>query len=183
MMISVVAFSIICVLMESTMGAAAMGKGDWISELWSRAEMVKLAGYGEDKLSRVVISGRLLCYAGFTDDKIPFYLYPVSGATVAVLCGTRLVKGSTDNYGEFLIDLPSHFHAIPNLEKRCLVQVFHTPESCRQDFTGKHKRIELTSKREGVRIYTTNDIHLMAKRSEEHSRKGGKTQYTMPVSP
>ncbi|KAK6133195.1 hypothetical protein DH2020_033085 [Rehmannia glutinosa] len=146
---------IVSVILETP--AIATGEDGSVAEIWSRDELVKWGGYGEEKLSTVVISGKLLCHVGpDDDDKLSRHPYPISGATVAVLCGTRgrkkrsWAKGSTDSYGEFLIDLPSHLHAIPNLEKICLVKVFHLPKSspCRQAFTGKHKAIKLTSIRE-----------------------------------
>ncbi|XP_073308686.1 uncharacterized protein [Primulina huaijiensis] len=150
--------------------------------------LVDLAGYGEEKLSTVVISGTLLCHAG-ANDQISIHPSPVSGASMAVFCGTNgrtkklWEKGTTDSFGEFIIDLPSHLHAIPNLEKTCLVKILHLPKNspCRQAFTGKHKGIELRSRRGGVRTYTTNNIHLMAKPSHEHMRNRGKKELVMPA--
>ncbi|KAH6787801.1 hypothetical protein C2S52_007353 [Perilla frutescens var. hirtella] len=138
-------------------------------DLWSgREELVKWAGYGEDKLSTVVIAGTILCNAAHDRQ------HPVSGARVAVLCGTKSkrkarklsassAKGSTDSSGKFLIDLPSHLHAIPNLEKVCHVRVVQLPQTspCRQACAAKHnKPIHLTSIDQGIRTYTTHNIHL-----------------------
>ncbi|KAL3820840.1 hypothetical protein ACJIZ3_006745 [Penstemon smallii] len=141
--------------------------------------LVDWAGYGEKKLSTVVINGKLLCHAAH---KTSVHPHPVSGASMGVFCGTSgktkksWAKGSTNSYGEFLIDIPSHLHAIPNLEKICIVHVFHLPKSspCRHGFTGKHKGIELTSIGEGIRTYTTHDIHLMSKHSQALKKKGSK---------
>lgn len=148
--------------------------------------LVDWAGYGEEKLSTVVISGKLLCHAG-ANDQISIHPSPVSGASMAVFCGTKgmtkklWAKGKTDSFGEFIIDLPSHLHALPNLEKTCRVKILHLPKnsSCRQAFTGKHKGIKLRSRREGVRTYTTNNIHLMPKPSHEHTRNRGKKELAM----
>ncbi|PIN09183.1 hypothetical protein CDL12_18235 [Handroanthus impetiginosus] len=132
-------------------------------------ELVKWAGYGEEKLSTVVVGGKLLCHGSGAKERTTVHPYPVSGATVAVLCGksgTRTkkswAKGSTDSSGNFLIDLPSHLHAIPNLEKICHIKVVHLPKGspCRQACTRKLKRMELTSFGEGIRSYTTHNIHL-----------------------
>ncbi|XP_020551963.1 uncharacterized protein LOC105168050 isoform X2 [Sesamum indicum] len=104
----------------------AMGEDDMAVELSGSNDVVKWAGYGEEKLSTVVIGGKLLCHAT-ASHKLSSHPHPVSGALVAVFCAmggkTRKswAKGSTNSYGEFLIDLPSHLHAIPNLEK---VKVF-----------------------------------------------------------
>ncbi|CAI9773183.1 unnamed protein product [Fraxinus pennsylvanica] len=120
-----------------------------ILEFSSREDLETWGGYGEEKLSRVIISGKILCHAS-RHDKAPYHSYSVSGAQVAVICSTNgktrkiSAKGTTDGYGEFLIELPSHLHAIHNLERICLVKVFHLPKNsvCLQ---GKHGKIELTS--------------------------------------
>ncbi|XP_022859963.1 uncharacterized protein LOC111380594 [Olea europaea var. sylvestris] len=102
-----------------------------------------------------------------------------AGAQVAVKCSangkTRTIwaKGSTDGYGEFLIELPSHLHAIHDLEKICLVKVFHLPKNsaCRQ---GKREKLELKSTGDGMRTYMTHDIQLMSKLSKAHIYEGPK---------
>ncbi|KAG6387527.1 hypothetical protein SASPL_152719 [Salvia splendens] len=158
------------------------GEDELIEEISSTDEVVQWAGYGEDKLSTVVIDGKLLCHASF-DHRTPPRPFPVSGATVAVFCGRSgktkrsWVRGSSNGHGQFIIDLPSHLHAIPNLEKTCQVKVLHLPKSspCRHAFTGKHKAIELTSIGEGIRTYTTHNVHLMPKPSpKQHTRHGPK---------
>lgn len=89
---------------------------------------------------------------------------------MGVVCGTNRkarkvlsAKGSTDSSGKFEIDLPSHLHAIPNIEKVCHVRIVKIPESspCRQACSAKHnKPITLTSINQGIRTYTTQNIHL-----------------------
>ncbi|KZV44947.1 hypothetical protein F511_27260 [Dorcoceras hygrometricum] len=144
--------------------------------------LVNWAGYGEEKLSTVVITGNLLCHENTAaNSKTSGHPNPVSGASVAVFCGTSgrkvkksTAKGRTDGYGEFQIDLPSHLHAIPNLEKACLVKVIHLPKDspCRQASTGKHKGIKLISIGEDSRTYTTHNIHLTSKASQGQPRRG-----------
>ncbi|XP_071920996.1 uncharacterized protein [Coffea arabica] len=155
-----------------------------IAELSTREELVHMAGYGEEKLSTVTISGKLLCHAcadihdhhhqaNQLDQPLPAPA-PVSGASVAVFCGTSwksrksCARGTTDEYGDFLIDLPSHLHAIPNLEKVCLVRVLHLSKNsdCRPAFTGKHRAIRLLSIEDGSRAYTVKTIHLTTKHSK-----------------
>ncbi|KAL3521812.1 hypothetical protein ACH5RR_014646 [Cinchona calisaya] len=156
-----------------------------IVEFSSREELVDIAGYGEEKLSTVTISGKLLCHA--CDNNIHHHhaknelaviipaANPVSGASVAVFCGTSgkskksWARGTTDEYGDFLIDLPSHLHAIPNLEKVCLLKVLRLPNNsaCRPAFTGKHKAIKLLYVEDGARAYTTSTIHLTTKPSKK----------------
>ncbi|XP_051135552.1 uncharacterized protein LOC127254484 [Andrographis paniculata] len=142
----------------------ATGSEDLVAEFSSREDVVRWGGYGEDSLSTVVIGGKLLCH----DREVRSKQTPVSGASVAVFCGSSgnrkksWARGSTNSYGEFLIDLPSYLHAIPNLEKVCLVKVLSLPKSslCRHSFTGKHKAIKLSFLGEGVRTYTTDNIYL-----------------------
>ncbi|XP_010505718.1 PREDICTED: uncharacterized protein LOC104782478 [Camelina sativa] len=127
--------------------------------LWSIREMSEMAGYGEHKLSSVVITGSVLCNT------------PVSGATVAIKCHTgfkkrsKWVKGVTDDSGEFVIHLPSHLHAIPQLEKACFVKPIHVPKHyhrCYHPFykSNTHKGIKLLSSRNGFRVYSTGTIRL-----------------------
>lgn len=95
----------------------------------------------------------------------------ISGASIGVFCGSSgktrrsWARNTTDEDGEFLIDLPSHLHAIPNLEKTCCVKVLHLPRDtiCRHAFRGQHKGLELASIGEGIRTYTTQTIHLTPK--------------------
>ncbi|CAA2962902.1 Hypothetical predicted protein [Olea europaea subsp. europaea] len=146
------------------LGTAMAEQGNFIIEPSSRKDSVNWAGYGEEKLSTVVISGKVICQS-----KASMQTNPISGASVAVLCGTpgttskSWAEGTTDDHGEFFLDLPSHLHAIPNLERICCVKVHHLPESspCQQSFTEKHKGIKLTSIGEGIRTYTTHNIHLV----------------------
>ncbi|CAI9760228.1 unnamed protein product [Fraxinus pennsylvanica] len=107
-------------------------------EFSGREELATWSGYGEEKLSRVAV----ICNTSTKRRKI--------GA-----------KGTTE-YGEFIIELPSHLHAIHNLEKLCLVKVFHLPKrsACWQE---KLEKIELTSTGDGIRSYTTYDMYLMSK--------------------
>lgn len=76
-------------------------------------------------------------------------------------------KSSTDEHGGFLIDLPSHLHAIPNLEKTCIAKVVHVPKAsiCSQDYLrSKHTGgIQLIAVQEGTRSYTTHTMHLTPK--------------------
>ncbi|KAL8033018.1 hypothetical protein ABFX02_13G136100 [Erythranthe guttata] len=170
-------FVFIFVVFLQIKATAAMGKMDFLGELSGREELVKWAGYGEEKLSTVVIGGKLLCHAGAApNDKTSIQPYPISGAVMGVVCGGKGKKkgliwagrGSTDSSGEFQIDVPSRLHANPNLENICHVRVLRLPSSsaCRQSCTRNHskKPIKLDSVGEGVRSYTTHNINLMMPR-------------------
>ncbi|KVH88506.1 Pollen Ole e 1 allergen/extensin [Cynara cardunculus var. scolymus] len=96
-------------------------------------------------------------------------------ASVVVACRankkTSKVRGKTDPYGDFLIDLPSHLHAIPNMENRCIVRIVGVPKKslCHRAFAArKHKagRIKLSSSSpgDGIRTYSVgHGIHLARK--------------------
>ncbi|EYU27658.1 hypothetical protein MIMGU_mgv1a025896mg [Erythranthe guttata] len=146
---------------------------DFLGELSGREELVKWAGYGEEKLSTVVIGGKLLCHAGAApNDKTSIQPYPISGIYIHKYGKKKGLKwagrGSTDSSGEFQIDVPSHLHANPNLENICHVRVLRLPSSSayRQSCTRNHgkKPIKLDSVGEGVRSYTTHNINLMMPR-------------------
>ncbi|ESQ39915.1 hypothetical protein EUTSA_v10001056mg [Eutrema salsugineum] len=138
---------------------AASGK------IWTRTEMVEMAGYGEQKLSSVIITGSLLC-----DDTSHPHLHSIAipGATVAIKCHTgykkrsKWIKAVTDDLGEFEIDLPSQLHAIPDMENKCFIKPVHVPKRyrCYHNSTNIHKRIKLVSSTNGSRVYTSGKIRL-----------------------
>ncbi|XP_021639083.2 uncharacterized protein LOC110634408 [Hevea brasiliensis] len=142
-------------------------------ELFSRKELARLAGYGEDKLSTVLITGTVLCKACLHGETL-LRTWPVSGALVTSNCDmkakrrrTNSAKVVTDEYGEFQIDLPSHLHAIPNLDRICSVKVLRMSKNsaCWPAFTRKHKSLTLSSARNGIRNYTAGNITLLHLRS------------------
>nr|GMD47470.1 Non-classical arabinogalactan protein [Ipomoea batatas] len=158
---------------------AAMGNP--VVDLSSIEEVVNMAGYGEEKLSTVLIDGTVLCHPCLYAEKVaarddglrqPPPPQPISGASVGVFCGGRWrrlwARNTTDEYGEFLIDLPSHLHALPNLHNICRVKILHLPRgstcSTHPSFKGKGKGIKLTAIRDvGVRTYTAHNIHITPK--------------------
>ncbi|KAM7263371.1 hypothetical protein ACFE04_001054 [Oxalis oulophora] len=138
-------------------------------ELTSREDMVKMAGYGEEKLSTVLISGSVLCKEYCLPDDQLLRQLPVKGALVGVHCHTKgntksisCSEAVTDEYGDFLIDLPSHLHAIPNLEKICSVKVVRLPKEspCRSTYVRKQNGLKLDSVGDGVRMYTAGSLKL-----------------------
>lgn len=140
-------------------------------KIWSRTEMVEMAGYGEQKLSSVIIKGSLLC------DTSPPHLHSIAipGATVAIKCHTgykrrsKWIKAITGDLGEFEIDLPSQFHAVPDLENTCVVKPIHVPELYRcyhNSSNNTHKRIKYFSSTNSIRVYTSGKIRL-----QRHSSK------------
>ncbi|XXG55490.1 hypothetical protein AAC387_Pa03g3150 [Persea americana] len=141
------------------------------NELESSLEMARTAGYGDEKLSSVLVTGTLLCEACL-DGEAQSRAWHVPGASVVVTCkiGRKRGKmnwavGTTDEYGDFIVDLPSHLHANPRLEKACMVRVLRLPKSsaCWKVFPGKPKGIRLSSVGNGIRTYTTGTVRLQSK--------------------
>ncbi|CAI0374289.1 unnamed protein product [Linum tenue] len=152
----------------------------------SREEMMQLAGYGEEKLSTVLVTGSLVCHACSPppsshdppranenhdhgdDDQL--HEWPIPGALVAVNCLTRgnkkrsaSVQTLTDEFGDFTIDLPSELHGIPEMDKTCCVTVLRMPKktTCRPAYVQKHKALELYSVGNGIRNYSAGKIPFL----------------------
>ncbi|XP_076925970.1 uncharacterized protein LOC143588983 [Bidens hawaiensis] len=146
----------------------------------SSDELSRVAGYGDEKLSTVVVSGSVLCDVCMDKNdlqSLPIpgmlfnYYIGISGASIAVSVGipnptvscvtkkktskSDWITGTTDEYGDFLIDLPSHLHAIPAMENKCCTRIINLPKDspCYQAFTGRHEKITLLSTDNGFRAY------------------------------
>ncbi|XP_054778787.1 uncharacterized protein LOC129286779 [Prosopis cineraria] len=166
-----VMFLLLCIVvfLQSPVPASAAGEdteGD-LFQLLSRKEMVQMAGYGEEKLSTVLVTGSVHCEAhdlhGKADQQI--HAWPIPGASVAVNCHSHgsewrgkstVARGITDEYGDFMIDLPSYLHAIPNLEKICRVKVHQIPKNsqCQLAYVKRHKKLRLSTFGNGIRTYS-----------------------------
>ncbi|CAL9014972.1 unnamed protein product [Prunus brigantina] len=155
----------------------------------SQQDMVQIAGYGEEKLSTVLITGSVHCeeacnnlhaqtHHHHPDHQLHLHAWPLSGALVSVNCHvsgrkrkSSFAQGFTDEYGDFIIDLPSNLHAIPNLHKTCSVRVVRIPKNtqCRPAYVRRHKGLKLSSVGNGIRTYNAGNIrfqHLTSKPSE-----------------
>ncbi|CAF2072685.1 hypothetical protein HID58_042100 [Brassica napus] len=123
---------------------------------WSRKEMVEMAGYGEDKLSSVLVTASLLSSSSS----------PIPGATVGIKCHTgyrkrsKWIKAVTNALGQFTIDLPSHLHAIHDLEKACSIKPLSVPKPYQCSPTKTQRGIKLVSSSNGLRVYTAGNITL-----------------------
>ncbi|KAL2932203.1 ATP-dependent Clp protease ATP-binding subunit ClpX [Bienertia sinuspersici] len=157
----------------------------WVFQMSNRDEIVQMAGYGEEKLSTVLITGTVVCNEACLPSKhnnhhhLPLRPHPISGALVGAACRTNKkdkspswAKGVTDKFGDFVIDLPSHLHAITNLDKECSIKILELPKDspCHQSaLISKHKGIKLASVGNGIRTYTagrTEFLHTMPQNSE-----------------
>ncbi|KAK4259155.1 hypothetical protein QN277_005515 [Acacia crassicarpa] len=166
-------------LIQSPVTGEDVVDGDF-SELLSREEMVQMAGYGEEKLSTVLVTGSVHCEAhnfhGKADHQL--HAWPIPGALVAVNCHSHgserrekstVAQGVTDEYGEFMIDLPSYLHAIPNLEKICRVRVHQIPKNskCQPDNVNKRlKKLILSTFGNGIRTYSAGNLRFQHSNSK-----------------
>jgi hypothetical protein len=138
----------------------------------SRAELSRIAGYGEERLSSVLVIGTLDCGLCLAPESRLLSLH-VPGAKVAVACKiedkarkTNWTYGTTDEYGEFMIDLPSQLHATPNLEESCVVRILQVPSTshCKIRTLLNSHRIKLSSVGNGIRMYTAGTIQMSSKK-------------------
>ncbi|XP_062161489.1 uncharacterized protein LOC133868575 [Alnus glutinosa] len=158
-------------------------------ELSSREDLVQIAGYGEEKLSTVLVTGSIHCEACLHGEP-QLRAWPVSGALVAVKCHNHgknsrsrwAQQGVTDEFGDFVVDLPSQLHAVPNLEKTCSITVLRVPNNspCRPAHVRKQKGLRLSSVGNSIRIYNAGRIkflHMTSRPLEacmKRRRSGGK---------
>ncbi|KAL5715607.1 hypothetical protein ACHQM5_017405 [Ranunculus cassubicifolius] len=118
----------------------------------------------EEKISSVVVKGKVVCKACF-DVEHGLHILPASGAVVAISCrnGKKMMKiqNRTNQYGDFIIELPSHLHGVHHLEKACVVKVLKLSQNspCRLPIR-RLKKIKLLSNRNNVRAYTIGTIRL-----------------------
>ncbi|KAE8689817.1 5'-AMP-activated protein kinase beta-2 subunit [Hibiscus syriacus] len=151
-------------------------------------EMVHMAGYGEEKLSTVLVTGSVLCQACHLHHHHHPQLrsWPISGAMVIVKCETPCktisytTQATTDEYGDYIIDLPSHLHGITNLENICSVKVIRIPRKlkCQPAPVKKHKPLKLSSVQDDIRTYTvgkTRFQHMASKPLKSCIRKATNT--------
>ncbi|KAK7387664.1 hypothetical protein VNO78_22452 [Psophocarpus tetragonolobus] len=153
-------------LLFMVLSGAGAEENPFLELLSSRDEVAKIAGYGEDKLSTVLITGSVNCEASLQPHASPS-IFPLQGAWVGVKCGRKEMVGGgvTDEFGEFMIDLPSHLHAIPNLEKLCTLKIHRIPKASlcgRPLHVSKHKGLILSSFGNGIRTYHAGNIRLHA---------------------
>ncbi|KAK1296921.1 hypothetical protein QJS10_CPB15g01632 [Acorus calamus] len=130
----------------------------------SRSDLIKIAGYGEERLSSVLVTGTVLCELCSDEHMSVSHTSYVSGASVAVECKAegklRIPTATTDEYGDFIVDLPSRLHAVLRLDKSCVVRVIQLPENsaCKRARFDWMKKIRLSSVGNGIRVYTAGTI-------------------------
>lgn len=92
----------------------------------------------------------------------------LEGAKVGIKCRTEGMRrkiswahGTTDDYGDFIVHLPSHLHGNPSLESACIVRVVRAPKAspCR-GVRVRSKRVKLSSVGNNIRVYTAGVVRL-----------------------
>ncbi|KAL0907192.1 hypothetical protein M5K25_025742 [Dendrobium thyrsiflorum] len=150
--------------------SAATAEENLMRQLW-RAELVRLAGYGEERLSTVLVTGSLLYRARhFSSGSNHLTTSYAKGVKVAVTCKNdkgRMNRrsdfsyGTTDKFGDFIINIPSHLHAIPNFEDSCFVRILKTQRNSHyyhQITISNPIRIKLSHVGNNIRVYTTGTV-------------------------
>ncbi|KAL5715608.1 hypothetical protein ACHQM5_017406 [Ranunculus cassubicifolius] len=129
-----------------------------------------LASLVKGQEASMAIKGKVVCKACF-DVERGLHTLQASGAMVAISCrhGKRMmnIQNRTNEFGEFIIELPSQLHGIHHLEKACVVDVveLHQNSPCRLPIR-RLKKIKLLSNRNNVRTYTTGKIRLQHKSNQ-----------------
>ncbi|ESW26040.1 hypothetical protein PHAVU_003G086700 [Phaseolus vulgaris] len=160
--------TLVTLLFIFVLASLAAGEDNPLLELLSnRDEVVHIAGYGEEKLSTVLITGSVSCEAPHQ-----LHAWPLQGAWVGLKCQrhgrkwkgkwSTVARGVSDEFGEFIVDVPSHLHAIPNFEKECSVRIDRIPKAslCRAVGVKKQKGLSLSSFGNGIRTYNAGNIRI-----------------------
>lgn len=133
---------------------------------FSQAELARIAGYGEEPVSTVLVSGQVACQLCLRPGS-DLLTFDLPGSKVAVTCtteGPNTVANSafatTNEYGNFSIELPSRLHATPSLENACSIKVLELPPDSACRVGGSSYGLRLSSSDGSVRTYTTGVIRL-----------------------
>ncbi|RZR96512.1 hypothetical protein BHM03_00025558, partial [Ensete ventricosum] len=170
--------------LSSRLCASAL-KSEEISMQLTRAEHVRLGGYGEERISSVLVAGTLLCDACLRPGSDPV-TFPVPGARIGVGCRTNgestrktnWIWGTTDEFGEFMVDLPSHLHAAPWLEESCMVRVLLMPKEClcRSNPGMVFRDLKLSSGGNSIRVYSAGTLRCRSEAVGEQCSAEGEDE-------
>ncbi|TKY72270.1 hypothetical protein E2542_SST01009 [Spatholobus suberectus] len=70
----------------------ACGQDNQLFKLSSSDEMVQMAGYGEEKISTVLVTGSVYCEASFHSGEDRPHEWPIPGVSVAVNCHSHAAR-------------------------------------------------------------------------------------------
>ncbi|XP_027338946.1 uncharacterized protein LOC113852775 [Abrus precatorius] len=173
------------------LASPAFGQDNLTFKLSSKDDMVQMAGYGEEKLSTVLVTGSVYCEASFHGRADHSQEWPIRGVLASVNCKSHATKrkrksksmvarGVTDEFGDFIIELPSHLHAISNLENICRVKILRIPKGspCWPAHVKRHKGLKLLFSGNGIRTYNAGNIRFPHSMSEATRERGIRDYYT-----
>lgn len=127
-----------------------------------RAESIGFAGYGEEKLSNVVVVGNIFCDTCLKHQESS---HVIAGALVALDCSINrmtaaatVIVGESDEYGDFSVEVPSLFHPEERMD-RCSVRLLNSPEeSCKTPSRTAPSRLSLIENSNGIRTYSAGSF-------------------------
>lgn len=126
-----------------------------------RAESIGFAGYGEEKLSSVVVVGNVVCDTCLKHQFSQESSHVIAGVLLALDCSinrktTATVNvGESDEYGDFTVEVPSFFHLDERVMNRCSLRLLSSPEdSCNTPSTTAPSKLVLLSNSNGIRTYS-----------------------------
>jgi hypothetical protein len=135
-----------------------------IKSIKGRAESIEFAGYGEEKLSKVVVVGNVFCNTCLKHQFSQENSHVITGALVALECSINrkttasVTVAESDEYGDFSVDVPSAFHPEERMN-RCSVRLLNSPEgSCNAPSTTAPSKVALIANSNGVRTYTAGSL-------------------------
>jgi len=130
----------------------------------ARAESIEFAGYGEEKLSNVVVVGNVFCDTCLKHQFSRESSHVITGALVALECSINrkttasITRVESDEYGDFAVDIPSLFHLEERIN-RCSVSLLSSPEdSCNTPSTTAPSKLVLLSNSNGLRTYSAGSL-------------------------
>jgi hypothetical protein len=135
-----------------------------IKSIKGRAESIEFAGYGEEKLSKVVVVGNVFCDTCLKHQFSRESSHVITGALVALECRINrkttasVTVGESDEYGDFSVEVPSLFHPEERMN-RCSVRLLKSSEgSCNTPSTTVASKLTFISNSNGVRTYTAGSL-------------------------
>lgn len=136
----------------------------FIKSIKVRAEFTEFGGYGEKKLSNVVVVGNIFCDTCLKHQLSKESSHVIAGALVALKCSiNRKTTASVDvretnEYGDFSVEVPSLFHPEGRMN-RCSVRLLNSSEdSCNTPSTTAPSKLAFRSNSNGVLTYTAGSI-------------------------
>lgn len=135
-----------------------------VKSTMARSESIEFAGYGEEKLSNVVVVGNVFCDTCLKHQFSQESSHVITGARVTLECSINrktiasVTVAESDEYGDFTVEVPSLFHPEERIN-RCSVRLLSSPEgSCNTKSKTVPSKLVLLSNSNGVRTYNAGSL-------------------------